>query len=462
MRKILSIEYNIPGFSESYERYSSNKSLLDSDMVIFRPYMNSYSYDYYDGKPSYNESSSRNFREAEKHWNSEISEYLKSGKVLFVVLDKLDQFYIKTGDKQYSGTGRSRHTLNIINERSNYDLISKSDIIVNSEGDIIRCNNKIFSDFFNEFKSWLFYRVYLKSESIEQGFTTKHGDRIIGGIENAGNGKIVYLPMLDFEVEEFIEEDEKGKGIWNKEAIKYGKRFIQNLINIEKQILGKTTKSVQPEWLDNEKFQLNKVQKLREGINKINQQINELSKKSDSLKNKFAKENELKDLLFETGKPLETAVIKGLTILGYKAENYDDGELELDQVITSPENDRFIGECEGKDNKAIDISKLRQLADAINEDFEKNDVSKEAYGLLFGNPQRILIPDKRTETFTEKCKSAANRRRIGLILTSDLFVVCQYIMNHKDSSFKKKCRTAIKKGLGGIIEFPKITKKNDS
>ena len=45
---------------------------------------------------------------------------------------------------------------------------------------------------------------------------------------------------------------------------------------------------------------------------------------------------------------------KALVILGYKAEIYDNGVLELDQIIVSPEGYRYIGECEGKNKKDID------------------------------------------------------------------------------------------------------------
>ncbi|MCD4724968.1 MAG: hypothetical protein K8R63_08995 [Bacteroidales bacterium] len=70
-------------------------------------------------------------------------------------------------------------------------------------------------------------------------------------------------------------------------------------------------------------------------------------------------------MLYETGKPLEQAVIKALKLLGYQAENFDDGILELDQIIISPENIRYIGECEGKDKKDIDVGKFRQLQDSL-------------------------------------------------------------------------------------------------
>ena len=65
-----------------------------------------------------------------------------------------------------------------------------------------------------------------------------------------------------------------------------------------------------------------------------------------------------------------------MEILGYKAENYNDGNLELDHIVTSPEGDRFIGEAEGKDTSAINIDKFRQLAVNIQEDLQRDEVEK--------------------------------------------------------------------------------------
>lgn len=164
-------------------------------------------------------------------------------------------------------------------------------------------------------------------------------------------------------------------------------------------------------------------------------------------------------MLFETGKSLENAVTKALKILGYSAEGYDDGRLELDQIIISPEGDRFIGECEGKDNKDIDVSKFRQLQDALNEDFAREEVNEKAYGILFGNPQRVINPLDRMLDFTEKCKRGAEREKIALVKTPDLFNVVKHVLESGDEKFKAECRKAIKEQLGKVIEFPTIEEK---
>ena len=144
--------------------------------------------------------------------------------------------------------------------------------------------------------------------------------------------------------------------------------------------------------------------------------------------------------------------------MGYKAENYNDGQLELDQIIISPENYRYIGECEGKDNRDIDVTKFRQLQDGLNADFAREGVNEKAYGILFGNPERFVNPENRKLDFTAKCKSGAEREKIALIKTSDLFVVTKYLSENNNETYKKECRLAIHNQLGKVVMFPKIPK----
>ena len=147
-----------------------------------------------------------------------------------------------------------------------------------------------------------------------------------------------------------------------------------------------------------------------------------------------------------------------MEILGYKAENYNDGNLELDHVITSPEGDRFIGEVEGKDTSAVNIDKFRQLVVNIQEDLLRDEVENPAIGILFGNGFRLTKPSERSEQFTTKCMNTAKSSSCALVRTADLFVAAKYIKESGSKSFAKKCRAALKKGLGGIVAFPEIPK----
>lgn len=153
-------------------------------------------------------------------------------------------------------------------------------------------------------------------------------------------------------------------------------------------------------------------------------------------------------------------MILALRVLGYSAENYHDGELELDQVIMSPEGDRFIGECEGKDNAAVNIDKFRQLSENIQSDLQREEVETPAVGILFGNGFRLVQPQDRQEQFTQKCLSSAKRGTI-LIRTMDLFPVVRYLQKTNDEDYKKACRDSVLAGMGRIVEFPPLPTRSE-
>ena len=235
--------------------------------------------------------------------------------------------------------------------------------------------------------------------------------------------------------------------------------LVDYLIKIEKYLLNNSEKSLAPNWIKNSKFISKKEFKLKNDIKNKEKIIEKSIKEKIKLEKDIEKEQLFKDLLYEQWKPLEEAVINALIILWYKAENYDDWELELDQMILSPEWDRYIWECEWKDNKAINITKHRQLLESINRDFERDEIEDKAFWILFWNPERLVEPWKRKTDFTDKCKKWAKWDNIALIKTEDLFYIIQYLKENKDSTFKKTCRKAIHNWLWKIVIFPKIPKK---
>ena len=105
-----------------------------------------------------------------------------------------------------------------------------------------------------------------------------------------------------------------------------------------------------------------------------------------------------------------------------------------------------------------------EVPEAFEEESENQlpvleEVQEKAFGILFGNADRLKEPGKRNLDFTDKCKSGAEREKIALIKTIDLFAVAKYLNENDDKTFQKDCRDAIHKGLGKIVEFPEIPNK---
>lgn len=123
MKNIVGIGFDIPSNDVDYIGIDKNASLSDHDIAIFSPDMES-SYFYadsegYEGKTLYDKSSSSRILEQTKHWNNEIKSFLQSGKTIFINLKQKRDFFIYSGEKTFSGTGRSRQTTFHVQPHSN-------------------------------------------------------------------------------------------------------------------------------------------------------------------------------------------------------------------------------------------------------------------------------------------------------------------------------------------------------
>lgn len=419
-KNILSLGFDIPSkcpsVKVSWDFDNEFISLSDFDYVILGPYSGEDADDYWAYR---------------SYWKSEITSFLSRGGVLFVVLDKF-----RVHDEYHGATSIPV---------SNYEILPFSVDYRNSAGSMMTLKSPLMSELFTTFKDRLEYKVYITDKRQRPTFSTRNGDKTLGGIINHNNGYVVFLPYL-----ELICDDSSD---FTPKELKLGQQFITCLNNIYNNLHGNPSEA--PKWVNEEKYQTRKAIQLQKEASSLKTNIENLKSQLDNLNVSINQERELLALLYETGKPLERAVSKALYILGYtEAENYSDGILELDQVIISPEGDRFIGECEGKDKSDISVDKFRQLHDSIQEDFAREDVDEMAMGLLFGNPHRLTEPDKRSSFFTDKCMNNASRAGIALIKTTDLYEVARYVSDSGDMEFAKKCRQAIKDQLGKVVKFP--------
>lgn len=267
-------------------------------------------------------------------------------------------------------------------------------------------------------------------------------------------GNLILLPYLDFRGYD-ADHDEGAEGTeWSEHAVRLSRKIVGQLLAVDKALRDKGGKTPAPDWLT----AMPKPQKLNELdsiIAAISDEIASLNEKKRVVDECRVELIELSDLLFETGPRLEAAIERALIILGYKVDNFRSGDLEIDHIIISPEGFRMIGESEGKDSNAIDISKFRQLESNINEDFQREEINTPAKGVLFGNGFRFIEPPTRPEQFTAKCFTNAKRLGTALVRTSDLYSAALHALNYPhDEKFKSLCRESIEKTSGYTVQFP--------
>ncbi|EIA6787402.1 hypothetical protein K7P57_001459, partial [Enterococcus faecalis] len=99
--------------------FRSYNSLLDYDIAIIDLSYISLEYESYKnyaGKRLLTENSSFEFLSDFKRIKGEIKDLLALGKTIYVILPVEPIFYVYTGQKNYSGTGRNRQTTSLVDE----------------------------------------------------------------------------------------------------------------------------------------------------------------------------------------------------------------------------------------------------------------------------------------------------------------------------------------------------------
>lgn len=454
---IISIGSQIPGGVTEFEQFTSKISLLEYDIIIITPNIDSFlKYtDDYQGKHCLSDSNSFLLQESFQHWKREISEAFKAGKtVIFNLIDKIE-IYIDSGQRTYSGTGRNQKTTRHVNLVNNYDFIPfKINLITASGKSIILDNEPSFSQYWSAFEKYTTFRVIITADNVSPTFKTKSGNKMVGGkLKSKENeGKIIFLPFLNFESDNYIKKN-GSKLQWSEEAIKFGKQYIDSIVQLNYSLKSENSITPEPDWAKKNIYILPQEASLRNQIIQVEKKISELDLERNRLLDQLNNEASYRILLYGKGLELEKNIIKILILLGFTAHNYKSSDSEFDVIFQYNEG-RFLGEIEGKDNKPISVDKLRQLEMNIAEDLQRDEVSEPAKAVLFGNANRLIDINERKEFFTDKCITAAKRTGTALVRTQDLFFVGQYLNNNNDEIFKMRCREAIFSANGEIVVFP--------
>jgi len=458
-KSILTIGLELASADTKYEKFRSRVSLLDWDIVLFRPLISEFwgAYvDHYQGKPSLDDSSSFQLKEACEHWRREIKQAVETGKTVLVYLPAIQEVYIDTGERRYSGTGRNQKTTTIVAPYTNYAAVPADLKPVNATGTAMKLaplGAEILAPYWAEFADGSEYKVLLTSETVRPCISTKNGDKAVATIlrSKASSGSLVLLPDIDFYPDSFLKQQAE-KQVWTQTARQFAARLVSCVVALDKALHASADVTPEPDWASDSKFALAPERKLRSELLEAERHVEEAQRRLEATQASLRSAGQLRDLLYEKGKPLESVIVAALTKLGFSAAPYKDTESEFDVVFQSAEG-RLLGEAEGKDTKAVNVDKLRQLSMNIHEDLQREEVTKPAKGVLFGNGYRLTLPQSRESQFTEKCISAAISSSTALVSTSELFRATQYLDAQPDDEFSAACRMAIFNGIG-VVTLP--------
>ena len=467
-RLIASVGFELAGSNVRTVHFNSRESLIDWDIILFAPDISSQLYgeiieQTYKGKLCLGDHESFRLREACEHWRRELKEAVDAGKTVIGFLTDVVEVYIATGENTYSGTGRNRITTSKVREYSNYQSIPISASPTSRSGAAIKSVDKysgILSSYWREFGGYSTFKATFPKDTKGACLVTKHGELPVGlMLSQRSGGTLLLLPELIYNSHKFVEFDGDGdypdddEDYYTEEFKQFNARLVSSVVALDKVLRSHSDRTPEPSWASQPRFSLFGESEIIQALLVVEQELEKARERKEELVRKRVEEASLRDLLFETGRTLERAVLKALTLLEFSVEQYGDGESEFDVIFESREG-RFLGEVEGKDSRPVDISKLRQLAMNIHEDLNRAEIEEPAKGILFGNGNRLEDPSNRQGAFTDKCMKMAVSTSSGLVDTVQLFWVVQYLSISKDEEFARDCRAALANS-NGLVGFPK-------
>jgi hypothetical protein len=311
--------------------------------------------------------------------------------------------------------------------------------------------SEILAAYWGEVEKHSTYQVLLTGESVPGCLVTRSGGKFVGALYRAKSsaGTLLCLPDIDFYSDDFFDEENDE---WTKDGQQFSKNLVASIVGLDKALRSALEVTPEPTWASDNRYMLASEANLSIELLAAEKQVEEAQKRKEEISEALKSAGALRALLYEKGKALEEAIIDALRLLGFKAESFKDLDSEFDVVFECGEG-RLIGEAEGKDNKAVNIDKLRQLSMNIHEDLQRDEVTVPAKAVLFGNGFRLQSLGDRGDPFTEKCHSAAGTASTALVFTPDLFPPVQYLVASPNSGYAQACRQAILSS-NGRVTFP--------
>ena len=198
-------------------KFKSTDTLLDRDVVLLNPsgLPNEYStglHSTYQGARSISEYDSPRMEADVARRKREIRALLERGGTLAVFLPPPEHWYIDTGERQYSGTGRNRHTTTVVAKR---DIFGVFPFPISSEPartrDLEVVGGEPFASFWRAVDGKMEAVAYLTVDLGHPTLKIRGSNATVAAIAKLGSGALIVLPrtiLYDNDFDDQYEDDE--------------------------------------------------------------------------------------------------------------------------------------------------------------------------------------------------------------------------------------------------------------
>ena len=215
--RILGLGCLVNNDATEYEKFRSDATLLDYDVVIWDPETTIYEYrtgldhDTYRGLPCLDDDDSVRFVDDVKRRGEEIRQLLELGRTVVLFASGPACCYVDTGERQVSGTGRNTRTTRVVREVDLFSVLPFKFAPVTASGKHAELRaGEPFAGFWRKTADLLEYRAYFDIAKAAPLLVIAHTDRTVGALARHGLGFVLVLPApyWDQEQDTDFEEDE--------------------------------------------------------------------------------------------------------------------------------------------------------------------------------------------------------------------------------------------------------------
>lgn len=339
----------------------------------------------------------------------QLIELLKQGKNIYILMGYNDFCYIYTGEKQYSGTGKNRHTTNIVTPFDTYSFIPVDVHPTHVIGERMEWNsNQPYSDFFKKTINLSYYSSYFEIDNAKCLANITGSNKVVASVVEYENGKIFFMPQP------YYEDEYENEADWQMAGYEY----LQAIFELNSRLSSKLDDYIFPAWSNkvlilNEGMELEKLYKEQKNLEKILTKI-------EKQKEKIKQIQKYKMLLTASGTDLEEIVKSVLLELDFELFDLAKGRSD---IIGRYNEINIVAEIKGVTKSAAE-KHAAQLEKWVAQYIEENDEAPKP--LLIVNGYCEMPIEKRTEdVFPHQMLKYAESREHALITTTQL--LCLYI-----------------------------------
>jgi hypothetical protein len=427
--------------------FRSSQTWIDRDILLIR--LSEIQYEYatepysgtYKGAWSLDDDDSVRIQEDFRRRRAELLELLKLGRTVVMFLAPPTHWYVDSGERKYSGTGRNQRTTRVVSRMELYSLLPfELQATSASTRDLELVAGEPFAGFWRVMRDRFEAAARLTAPLGKATLKISGADAIVSTIVHTKEGGVVILLPQDLlyydadarvetgdgadseddvdeerdDDEERSEEDKEEDEDEDLAALEddddvLGPRvedvaFLDALFELIRALRADTGDFEQPVWAT--RYSFDTERDAAERTTELETAASAALAELDSAKSRLAELLRRKTLITGTGKALEIVAQDAFEALGFRVEEGDSGR--TDRVMRIDGFPPIVMETKGPSKSAAEADSA-QLEKWVSEHFVKEGVQPK--GLLLANAWRDLPLSERTgAAFPDQMLSYASSR----------------------------------------------------